>query len=112
MWQSMWNAMPLLTNMLGAFAAGPIADRVGRKWTFGIGAVFSIAGIAVVFIARQPGVFLAGKMINGISLGICLTNGQIYVSEITPLHLRGVALSAYTFSLVSTTLSQRETWLI
>lgn len=93
--------MPLLTNMLGAFAAGPIADRVGRKWTFGIGAVFSIIGVAVVFVAREPGTFLAGKMVNSISLGICLTNGQIYVSEITPLHLRGIALSAYTFSLVS-----------
>ena len=101
MWQSLWNAMPLLTNMLGAFAAGPIADRVGRKWTFGIGSIFSIIGIAVVYIARDPGVFLAGKMVNAISLGICLTNCQIYVSEVTPLHLRGVALSAYTFSIVS-----------
>lgn len=87
--------------MLGAFTVGPIADRVGRRWTFGIGAMFSVAGIAIVYVAWQPGVFLAGKMINAISLGICLTNGQIYVSEITPLHLRGVALSAYTFSIVS-----------
>lgn len=91
--------MPLLTNMLGAFAAGPVADKIGRRWTFGLGSIFSFAGIAVVYVARDPGLFLAGKMINAISLGMCLTNGQIYVSEITPLHLRGVALSAYTFSL-------------
>ena len=99
MWQSLWNSMPLLTNMFGAFACGPIADAIGRRYTFGFGALFSVAGIAVVYIARSPGVFLAGKMVNAISLGICLTNGQIYISEITPLHLRGIALSAYTLSL-------------
>ena len=33
-------------------------------------------------------------------LFIALTVGQAYVSEITPTNMRGVALSAYTISMV------------
>jgi hypothetical protein len=46
------------------------------------------------------GVFLTGKMVNGIALGMCIATGQTYVSEIAPRALRGITLSAFTFFLV------------
>jgi SP family general alpha glucoside:H+ symporter-like MFS transporter len=87
--------------MIGAWTAGPIADRFGRRAAFAVGGLIYMAGIAVVYTASSPGVFLAGKMVNGIALGMCIATGQAYVSEITPLALRGITLSAFTFSLVS-----------
>jgi MFS family permease len=86
--------------MIGAICAGPITDRLGRRMAFFIAAIISFAGIAVVYTASSPGVFLAGKMVNALSLGITQTAGQVYVSEISPLRLRGILLSAYTFSMV------------
>ncbi|KAK3944421.1 general substrate transporter [Diplogelasinospora grovesii] len=98
-WQSLWNALPQLTTGLGAWASGPIADRFGRRVSFGVAGLISVAGVAVIYTASSNGAFLAGKMVNSFSLGMALTTGQIYVSEITPLKLRGVALAGYTLSM-------------
>ena len=86
--------------MIGSTVGGFISDRLGRRVAFLVAACLSAAGFAVVYTANTPGVFLAGKIINGLALGIALTTGQTYVSEITPLPLRGIALSAYTFCMV------------
>jgi MFS family permease len=88
--------------MLGATTAGPVQDRFGRRASFLLGAIFSAAGVAVVYTASTPEVFLAGKIVNGLSLGICLTTGQTYISEVSPMQIRGIALSAFTFCMVRT----------
>ena len=54
----------------------------------------------LVYTASTPGAFLAGKIVNGLSLGLALTTGQTYISEITSLEVRGIALSGYTFCMV------------
>lgn len=99
-WQSLWNAIPQLTTGLGAWFSGPISDRYGRRWSLFIAGVLSIIGVAIVYTASTPAVFLVGKMINSIGLGAALAAGQTYVSEITPRKIRGIALAVYTVSLV------------
>ncbi|CAK7226328.1 hypothetical protein SBRCBS47491_006192 [Sporothrix bragantina] len=96
-WQSLWNAMPQLTTGIGAWVAGPLSDRFGRRIAFVVSGMISAAGVAVVYTASARGVFLAGKMVNAVGLGMALTTGQVYVSEIAPTRFRGVALSLYTF---------------
>ncbi|KAF7879840.1 uncharacterized protein EAF02_008010 [Botrytis sinoallii] len=83
----------------GAWGAAPVSDRFGRRVSFCVSGLISIAGTAVIYTATTPGAFPGGKMVNAIGLGVALTTGQIYVSEITPLRIRGVALSAYAFSM-------------
>lgn len=60
-----------------------------------------MAGIAILYISATSPVFLTGKIVNGLALGMALATGGSYVSEISPLRLRGILLSAYTFSMVS-----------
>ncbi|OCL07389.1 general substrate transporter [Glonium stellatum] len=98
-WQSLWNAVAQIGTMTGAGIAGTFQDRFGRRYSFIIGAIISVIGVAVVYISTSPGVFLAGKTINGIALGMCLTTGQTYVSEISPLRIRGMMLGVYTIAL-------------
>ncbi|TGO81687.1 hypothetical protein BPOR_1052g00010 [Botrytis porri] len=98
-WQSLWDAMAQVCTGFGAWGEGPMSDRSGRRVSFCVSALISIAGTAVIYIATTPGAFLGGKMVNAIGLGMALTTGPIYVSEITPLRIRGVALSAYAFSM-------------
>lgn len=93
--------MGQICTMIGAASAGPLQDFAGRRMSMMTGAVISATGVAVVYTSHTPGVFLAGKMINGLALGICLTTGQTYISEITPLKIRGIALALYTFCMVS-----------
>jgi SP family general alpha glucoside:H+ symporter-like MFS transporter len=100
-WQSLWNAMFNIMTMIGSFSSGQLQDLMGRRFGFGVASIVAIAGIAVNFIAATPGVFLAGKMVTGLAIGLILSGAQTYVSEITPLPMRGIALSTYTISLVS-----------
>lgn len=100
-WQSVWNAMGQIGTMLGAVAIGFIADRFGRRVCFAVSAIFSAAGIAILYICSTPGIFLAGKTVNALSLGMAISVGQTYVAEITPVAMRGIALSGFTFSMVS-----------
>jgi MFS family permease len=87
--------------MIGSFSSGQLQDWLGRRFVFGLASVIAIAGIAVNFVAATPSVFLAGKMVTGLAIGLILSGAQTYVSEITPLPMRGIALSIYTISLVS-----------
>jgi SP family general alpha glucoside:H+ symporter-like MFS transporter len=101
-WQSLWSAMFNATTMLGCFISGHMQDRLGRRSVFLAAAVIATAGIAVNFVAGAPSVFLAGKMVTGLAIGFVLSGAQTYVSEITPLPMRGIALSVYSISLAST----------
>jgi SP family general alpha glucoside:H+ symporter-like MFS transporter len=51
-------------------------------------------------VEHRRGVFLGGKIILGLSLGILNTTCQTYISEIAPPRLRGPLLSIFTFFLV------------
>ncbi|ETS79765.1 hypothetical protein PFICI_09618 [Pestalotiopsis fici W106-1] len=98
-WQSLWNAIPQLMTGIGAWISGPIADRFGRRWTMFLAGVVSVVGVAIIYTSETNGQFLGGKMVNAIGLGMALASGQTYISEITPLKIRGIALASYTFCL-------------
>lgn len=99
-WQSLWNALAQIGTMIGAWSIGLVADRFGRRICFALAGILSFAGIAILYVCTTSGVFLAGKVINALSLGMAMSVGQTYVSEITPLAIRSIALSSYTFSMV------------
>jgi len=99
-WQSLWNALFNVTTMVGSFGAGYVQDRLGRRSVFLLTIIFATAGIAINFTASTRGVFLAGKMITGLAIGLVLSGAQTYVSEITPLPIRGIGLSVYAIFMV------------
>lgn len=100
-WQSLWNALFNVAQLLGSISAGYIQDKLGRRAVFFLAAVIASAGIAVAYISKTPAQFLAAKIIVGIAAGQLLTATQTYVSEITPLPMRGIALACNILMLVS-----------
>lgn len=80
--------MSQIAQAIGAFAAGLIMDRFGRKYVGAAVSAFTIAGTAVQFTAQSREVLLGGKMINGFGIGAALAVGTTYASEIAPLKLR------------------------
>ncbi|CAI7650402.1 unnamed protein product [Penicillium bialowiezense] len=87
-WNALWTAMTSLGMLLGSIASGWISDRGGRRAGFAIGSAISTLGVGLEYAANEPGLLLAGKIINGISLGFFLSLGAIYASEIAPTALR------------------------
>jgi SP family general alpha glucoside:H+ symporter-like MFS transporter len=73
--------MAQVATAIGAACAGPIQDRFGRKFAFAIAGFISFAGVSVIFTSSTPSEYLAGKIVNGLALGIALTTGQTYISE-------------------------------
>lgn len=99
-WQSLWNALAQLSTMFGSLIIGEVSDRFGRKASFLLSGLISFAGIAVIYTSSTSPVFLGGKMVNAFSLGMAIATAQTYIAEISPLRIRGILLSIYTFSIV------------
>ncbi len=100
-WQSAWNAMYNVMTLIGSLVAAETVDWFGCRFGFLFTAITAAAGVALNFVAKNPAQFLGGKMITGFAVGIAMTVGQKYVSEIAPLRMRGIALSFNTIAMVS-----------
>ncbi|KGO63635.1 Major facilitator superfamily domain, general substrate transporter [Penicillium italicum] len=104
LWLSLWNAFIQVGVMIGSAINGPLADRFGRRTTFGAAGCISTLAVGIVYISDRSssvdsrrGVYLAGKIILGLALGMFNSTCQTYISEIAPQKLRGPLLSFFTF---------------
>lgn len=100
-WQSLWNALFNVSQLLGSISAGFVQDRLGRRAIFLVAAVLASCGIAIAYTSNTPAHFLGAKIVVGIAAGQLLTATQTYVSEISPAPMRGIALSCNILMLVS-----------
>jgi MFS family permease len=106
-WLSLWNALIQVGAMLGSLINAPLTDRLGRKFTFAMGGAIACIATAVIYISDRSSsietrrsVFLGGKIILGVALGMLLSTCQTYISEVVPPRIRGPCLSFFTFFLV------------
>lgn len=96
MWLSLWNAASPIGMMIGAILGGHYQDRSGRRLALATGSFLSAIAVALCYVADLPGdidsrrgVFLAGKLFQGVCIGILLCVVQTYMSEVLPVVLRG-----------------------
>lgn len=66
--QSAWSGVSTVGDAIGILISGQLMDRIGRKWTTLIGAIFTCAGIGVQVGSNDWKAFLAGRMVNGSSI--------------------------------------------
>ncbi|MCJ1479541.1 hypothetical protein MMC13_008227 [Lambiella insularis] len=74
------------------FLAGPISDRLGRKWSTFLGAIIVCVGAAFQAGASGAGAFammIVGRIICGLGTAITSTAVPLYQSEISPARQRG-----------------------
>ncbi|EFE97252.1 MFS transporter, SP family [Serratia odorifera DSM 4582] len=90
----------VLGCVLGAFAAGPLAGRYGRKKALILAAVlFTISAVGAALAASFTE-FIIYRMIGGLAVGIAATVSPMYMSEVSPKDMRGRALSMQQFAIV------------
>ena len=82
-------ASMLLGCAVGAFAAGRLADILGRKKTLLVAAVFFIVSAYGSGIATSSPEFVIYRIIGGFAVGAASVLAPAYISEVTPAHLRG-----------------------
>ncbi|KAJ5466646.1 hypothetical protein N7539_009375 [Penicillium diatomitis] len=79
----------LIPAALASFFAGHLADRLGRPKGISIGVLVFGIGAAVEAGAVSLGMFIAGRVIEGLGEGLFLGNLVVLICEISPTSTRG-----------------------
>lgn len=83
----------LMGAIIGALFGGPLSDRVGRRSSILAASLIFLVGTFVVVLSPVFSVFLIGRILIGIAIGIASFVAPLYISEIAPEHIRGALVS-------------------
>lgn len=93
--QVLWtftNCLFVIGSMLGAFTAKFLMDRLGRKGGILIHHIFGIVGGILVLVSARyamPVFLMISRFLFGVQGGMSCTLIPTYLSEISPITLRG-----------------------
>src|SRR6266550_7891172 len=93
-------ASVLLGCAIGAFGAGTLADRLGRRPTMLLNAVLFLASAVVTGAAGSPGLFIAARVAGGLAIGAASVLAPMYIAEVAPAHMRGRLASLQQMAIV------------
>jgi SP family sugar:H+ symporter-like MFS transporter len=94
-------ASMLLGCALGAFVAGSLADKFGRRTILIISAVFFAVSAWGSGIAHGSFEFIIYRLIGGISVGAASVLAPAYISEVAPANLRGTLSSIQQIAIIT-----------
>ncbi|MGE4488610.1 MAG: sugar porter family MFS transporter [Kiritimatiellales bacterium] len=93
-------ASMLLGCAAGAFYAGTLADKAGRKPMMLIAAVLFLISACGSGIARSVPEFVVYRLIGGLAVGAASVLAPAYISEISPAAIRGRLASLQQLAIV------------
>ncbi len=79
----------LIGCAIGAFAAGRLADRFGRRSVMMIAATLFILSALGSGAAGSSAIFILARIVGGLGVGAASVLSPIYISEVTPAAIRG-----------------------
>lgn len=84
----------------GAFVAGWLGDRIGRKPSLVVaGVLFLVSAFFSMLPPNYPGLLVA-RVIGGVGVGIASVLAPTYLSELAPPRIRGRLVAGYQLSIV------------
>ncbi|KAJ5137134.1 hypothetical protein N7448_005688 [Penicillium atrosanguineum] len=87
----------LIPAALSSFFAGHLADKIGRPKGISIGVFIFGVGAAIEAAAVSLGMFIAGRVIEGLGEGLFLGTLVVYIAEISPTSTRGMLTTVISF---------------
>ena len=87
---ALFGSVVSLGSMIGALAGGHLADAIGRKYTIAISAVPYAAGYLWLAVTTDANEVILTRMLTGAGLGIASVAVPMYITEVAPVHFRGV----------------------
>ncbi|MEO1854870.1 sugar porter family MFS transporter [Chromohalobacter sp.] len=94
-------ASMLLGCAVGAFFAGRLADKYGRRTLLLVAAVFFIVSAWGSGIADGSLEFVIYRILGGLAVGAASVMAPAYISEIAPAHLRGRLATIQQVAIIS-----------
>src|SRR5580692_7473170 len=94
------NSCALIGCLVGALVAGALSDKFGRKRLLILASI--IFGVTSVGNALAPtfAVFITWRILGGVAIGLASSLSPMYISEISPAHMRGKLVSINQLTLV------------
>jgi MFS transporter, SP family, galactose:H+ symporter len=91
--ESIATSAVLVGAIIGAVLGGVLADRLGRKRSIIVGSISFIIGTFVLLASNGLGIFVVGRLLIGIAIGLASFIVPMYISELSPEHIRGALVS-------------------
>lgn len=88
-WHELIVSATIAAAMLAALVAGPATDRFGRRPVILCASLVFLAGAVVMGAAPEKVTLLVGRIIVGIGIGFASMAVPVYLSEVSPVELRG-----------------------
>lgn len=79
----------LVGSAIGAFGAGRMADRIGRRGVMMLSALLFLASALLAGAASSSVIFIIARIIGGLGVGAASVISPVYISEVTPANIRG-----------------------
>lgn len=76
-------------SVLGSLMAGPISDKWGRRDSIMFACIWWLIGTAVQVATNGIGSLIAGRILNGVCVGITSSQVPVYLAEIAKRERRG-----------------------
>ncbi|KAL4879542.1 general substrate transporter [Aspergillus karnatakaensis] len=101
-WQLAFTAVSMVGLVVGCALTGLIANRWGQKICIFVGHIITVGGVFCQwFSVGNMSMFLVGKLLTGVPLGVFVTTAPVYCAEVAPQRLRGIMVAAVNFSIVT-----------
>nr|QFR37082.1 MFS transporter [Cyberlindnera americana] len=98
-WQSAISGGPAASMTVAFILGSYFSDIFGRRKILLVASMFSLPWITIQFVATSIELFFAGKFMNGFALGALSACCSTYISEISPLALRGISSTLLSISM-------------
>ena len=109
----------LIGAMIGAGAAGPLSDRLGRRNLILIAAVIFSVGAIGAALSPNVATLVFFRVVLGVAVGGAALIVPLYLSEVAPTEIRGavaslnqlmIVLGILTAFIINYALSESEAW--
>ncbi len=91
----------LVGSSIGAFGAGRLADRIGRRSVMMLAAVLFLVSAVLAGAASSSALFIIARIIGGLGVGAASVISPVYISEVTPAAIRGRLSSVQQVMIIS-----------
>jgi SP family galactose:H+ symporter-like MFS transporter len=91
----------LIGALIGAMTGGILADRFGRRRVIIATATLFVAGAIVTALSPTFTLLIAGRIIVGAAIGVASFTTPLYISEVSPVKIRGRLVSINQVALTS-----------
>ncbi|WWD00015.1 hypothetical protein V866_006923 [Kwoniella sp. B9012] len=95
--QEIITAGTTIGAIFGAGILGPLADRLGRKWSLFIADVFFTLGAVLISSSYSLGQIIVGRLVLGVGVGGAALIAPMYITELAPTAVRGRCIGVNAF---------------